>query len=276
VAPAVNRRFDGRRVVSAIASGSIVVLAAVILVLADSSSGPQPPGAGRAFATAALLGAPGAIGLVGAWTGRRTILAAAGILCLLQSVISFSGVTLVYLLPAIVLVRSATGGRPPSERQPIRPSRLVLAAILAIPIVIVVVRLGFLGILGLGLAAAFAAGRGRGQGLPAPSVGDVARGAAVVLLVVGGWAASFALAETACWIGHAGPDGAIVWESIPQTDTLTLGPNDVAATCAGGTLTTEGTWLTAGLLVAALAVAALPNSGRRVSDPSIRSLPEPP
>lgn len=249
---------DRARVVAAIAGVSVIALAILIRFLASASDGPEPPVVGRGFASAVLLGAPGIIGLLGAWTRRGTVLAAAAVVCLLQSAVSFSGVTLVYLVPALVLLRSATEGSSAPAPVPIRPIRLLLAAVLAVPLVVVVFRVG---ILALALASAVAvvvSSRTRGARVPPLRARDAARGAAIVVLVVAAWVASFSLAETTCWLGHSAPGGGIAWERIPPSDTFTLGPEDLVATCAGGTLTPAGVVLSGMLLLAAFGMAALP------------------
>ena len=58
---------------------------------------------------ALLLMLPAAIAAIGAWRRSGPLLIAAGVLCLAQSFIAFSGVTLPFLVPAILLL--VLGGR---------------------------------------------------------------------------------------------------------------------------------------------------------------------
>lgn len=66
---------------------------------------PAPPWAlYRPIALAGLFAVPAVVAAIGAIHGVRTLLIAAGVLCLLQSFISFSGVTFGFLVPAVVLL----------------------------------------------------------------------------------------------------------------------------------------------------------------------------
>jgi hypothetical protein len=251
-----------------IAGVSVVAFAVAIWLLAGRSDHNEPPDLiSRALASAVLLAAPGVIGLIGAATGRRSVLVAAGVICLFQSAISFSGVTLIYLMPAILFLRSATDAAGSSPSVPIRPLRVALAALLAVPIaLIVILNAGILGVVVLALAAGIAASMRRGGLRPGLPGGGAARVAAIVLLVFGAWAATLALAETVCWIAHEAPGGGITWERIPETDTITMGPDDVSGGCAGGTITPTGAAVAGGLLLLAIGVAVLPDQRRRPVD----------
>jgi hypothetical protein len=191
---------------------------------------------------------------------------------LFQSVISFSGVTLIYLIPAILFLRSATDRGGSRSSEPIRPLRVGLAAVAAVPIALVVIlNTGFLGVMLLALVAGLAASRRRGIAGIGLTAGEAARGAAIVLFVVGAWAATLALADTVCWIAHQAPGGGVTWERIPPTNTITLEQGDISGGCAGGTITPIGPAIAGGLLLLAVGVAALPDRrGRRFDggDPS--------
>jgi hypothetical protein len=180
-------------------------------------------------------------------------------------VISFSGVTLIYLIPAILFLRSATDRGDSRSSEPIRPLRVALAAVAAAPIALVVIlNTGFLGVILLALVAGLAASRRRGAPGIGLTAGEAARGAAIVLLVVGAWVATLALADTVCWIAHQAPSGGVTWERIPPTNTITLEQGDISGGCAGGTITLIGTAVAGGLLLLAVGVAALPDRrGRR-------------
>ena len=58
----------------------------------------------RPVVIALLLGMPAVLAVLGAYHRTRLLLFAAGVLCALQSIVAFSGVTLVFLLPGILLI----------------------------------------------------------------------------------------------------------------------------------------------------------------------------
>ena len=194
-----------------IAGGAAIAFSVAIWVLARSQGGLNPPDlVPRPLASAVLLATPGVLGWIGVATGRRTLLVAAGILCIFQSVIAFSGVTLIYLVPGIVFLRAAAAASDATTRRQAVTGR------------------------------------------------DVGLGAAVVLLVIGAWAATLAITETTCWEARQAPDGGLAWERIPPTNELTAGADIVASTCGSGTLTPAGIVIAATLLVAAIGIAAVP------------------
>jgi hypothetical protein len=79
-----------------------------------------------------------------------------------------------------------------------------------------------------------------------------------VFFIIGGWVATFVLAETACWVGLGAPGGAVAWERIPPTNTLTLDVGDVAATCNSGAISPVGGAVAGALLGLAITAAACP------------------
>jgi hypothetical protein len=246
-------------------AGAVVGLASVAIWIfaRNQDTGLQPPDpVPTPLATVVLLGLPGLIGWIGALTGRRSVVVAAGVLCLFQSVIAFSGVTLVYLVPAIAFLRASTLSSQPSGRRPIRPLRLLVAIVIAIPIALVLVlNLGILAVLALALVAGLAASRGQRQVAMDVSGIEAARGLAIVLAVIGAWAAVLALTEATCWIARSATDGGLIWERIPVTNSITMGPGDVASSCSSGVPTPTGLEFGALLLVVALIVAAVPLRG---------------
>jgi hypothetical protein len=250
------------RRLSWIAGGAVIAFSVAIFILASTNRSLDPPDLlSRPLASALLLATPGLVGWIGAATARSSVLVASGVACLFQSVIAFSGVTLIYLVPAIMFLQAAHGASGPRDGEtvrPIRPIRVVLAAVVSVPIALVVLfNLGLFGVIGLVLAAGVAslrANRSRPTVMPLEAV----RGLAIVLLVIGAWAATLALTETTCWVAHGAADGSLVWERIPPSDTLTLELGDVASSCASGTVTPTGVALAGGLLVASLGVAAIP------------------
>jgi hypothetical protein len=99
-----------------------LVLAATIAVLAigiasfpliQGANGPGtldgPALVPRPIVIAFLLGLPAGLAAIAALRGSRAMLVAAGMLCLLQSIVAFSGVTLGFVIPGIVLVRLGLG-----------------------------------------------------------------------------------------------------------------------------------------------------------------------
>lgn len=245
----------------AVIAGAVVLAgSAAIWLLGRQSVDLEPPDlVSRGLASAILLAVPGIIGLIGASLGRRTVVMAAGVLCLVESAIAFSGATLIYLVPAIAFLRSATARNEAPPTPPIQPIRVLVAAVVSVPIAILVIfNLGILGILALAILAGLAASRPRGATRLEFTCGDALRGVAIVALVIGAWVATFVLAETTCWIGHGTPGGAISWERIPPSNTGTLGPGDVVSTCSGGTITPAGVGGAGGLVAIAIAIAALP------------------
>lgn len=254
----------GTRSLAFVSSGTALACSIAILFIGWSNGVDEPPHAkSRALVSVALLAAPGVIGLVGALTRRRTVLAAAGVLCLCQSVVAFSGVTLVFLLPAIGFLRAATGD-PDDTRSAAGPRRpapralFVLAAIAAVPIALAVVfTIGILGVVLLVIIGGVASWRSSRRTTRPHAPHEVLRGVAIVALVVGAWIASLAMTETGCWVGHAAAGG-IAWEQVAPTDALTLAPSGVASTCASGLPTPLAIGLATAMVIAAIGVAALP------------------
>lgn len=248
--------FSGR--VAWFAGAVVVASSMAIWLLGRRSVDLEPPDLiSRGLASATLLAVPGIIAWIGAATRRPPVVLAAGILCFLQSVVAFSGVTLVYLVPAIALLRAAADRDDPAAQGPVRPVRLLVAALVAIPIaILVVLQLGVFGVLALVAVAGLAASRPPGTGERAAGGGSALRAVAIVALVVGAWAASLALTETTCWVGRVAPGGGIAWQRIPPSGTLTVGPGEIASTCGGGTITPAGIAWAGGLVALAITAAA--------------------
>jgi hypothetical protein len=203
---------------------------------------------------AALLGTPPLIGALGAVSGRRSLLFAAGILCLVQSILAFSGVTLVFLVPALVFLRAAS--TPTSTtREPVRPIRLIALVALAIPVALLaVLNLGIFGIVGLvGLAALVPA---LNRTAPRVDPREALIGIAVIGLVLAAMYTTFANTEMICWNARSTPTG-IVYERIPAQESGVISADSgiVSSGCAGGQPTIEGLALTGVFLVGAIAIA---------------------
>jgi hypothetical protein len=208
------------------------------------------------FVFGAILGTPALIGALGAMSGRRVLLVAAGILCVVDSILSFSGVTLVFLVPALIFVRAAAAA-PPARREPVRLPHWAALAALAVPVALLVsLNLGIFGVVGLvaiGGVAPFLLGRGR---FSVPWR-EALIGVVVVGLVLGALYSAFANTQTICWNATSTPTG-VVYERIPVQDEFgPIGgdPGIVASGCAGGQPTIEGAALTGILLVGAMAIA---------------------
>jgi hypothetical protein len=218
---------------------------------------------------AAILLTPAAIGALGAVSGRRVLLVAAGLLCLAQSILAFSGVTLILLLPALLFLRAAVAQTPGSV-DPARPGaarvnplRWVALIALAVPVALfVVLNLGVFGLVALIAFAGVVGALGR-RNAPRVRVLDALVGIAVVALVVGAMAAFFALTEAVCWNERQTPGG-VVYERVPgQLDSGAV-PADsdiVSSGCSGGEPTIPGAAVTAVLLATAIGVAALAARG---------------
>jgi hypothetical protein len=204
-------KLQRRRRLGFVLAGTIAALAALIAALpliqegygSGELSGPEI--VPRPVVIALLLALPAALAAMAAVRGSRPIFVAAGVLCLLQSFVAFSGITFGFLIPAILLIVIGVQGGSATRT----PRRTLLAGVLVI---------------GLGIAA---------------------------------WIAPFATGETVCWIARPGPDGNPVYTIIPNTDTLTSGPDDLGSGCGGGTFTLQGLMLGGVLWIGSIAVAGL-------------------
>lgn len=205
----------------------------------------------------ALLISPALIGGLGAVSGRRSLLLAAGMLCLVESVLSFSGVTLIFLVPVLVFLRAAALTSTSAPREPVRPIRWIILVALAIPVaVLAVLNLGVFGIVAL-VALAAVAPAFRRRGAPRVKLADALIAIATIGLVLGALFAALANTQTICWNGRQTPAG-IVYERIPVTNEfgpIGLETGIVSSGCAGGQPTIEGAALTAIFLVGAIAIA---------------------
>jgi hypothetical protein len=222
-----------------------------------------------------LIAAPGVLALIAAATGRRSVAVAAGVLCLLQSVIAFSGVTLVFLIPAVTILWNAGDGDGAlAERSPLDVRRVLLALAVAIPLVYATIAtIGFLAPVLLVLVAGVVRLARRGRPVAGSAerasinLWPAARAAAIVVLVVAAWAAILSRTETVCWLAREGPGGSLVWEQVPPTSEISLGEGEVGETCSSGQPTPAALSMAAVLLGAAFLGAALPRA-RRPTDPA--------
>jgi hypothetical protein len=249
------------RALGLLAAGIAGACALLLGVVASAAGSTSIPGEiPRGVVLASLLGAPAVVGALGAISGRRVLLVAAGILCLCLSVLAFSGVTLILLVPALLFLRASvldTADRP--ARQAPNPLRLLALVALAVPVALLAVsRLGIFGLLPLVAFGGLAAGLGRNGALRARPR-DALVGFVVVGLVLGATYAAFAFTQTVCWNARQTPTG-LVYERIPVTDES--GPiggetGIVASGCSSGEPTIEGTALVGVLLIGAVAISAV-------------------
>ena len=109
MSPARTRRL-GNQAAAVIAAYSVVV-GAISAVAGGAGPGEiSPPQAvPRPILLVVLLMLPAALAAIGALEGSRPVLVAAGVLCLAQSLIAFSGVTIPFIVPGFLLV--AVGSR---------------------------------------------------------------------------------------------------------------------------------------------------------------------
>jgi hypothetical protein len=235
------------------------------VALGAISSGPfdfpnPPETVPRGLAIGLLFAVPAVIGALGAIAGRRALLVAAALASTAGSVVSFSGVTLVFLMPALLFaVAAGTGGSVSSTpRQPCW--RLALFVVLAAPVVTVaVLRLGILVVPALMLLVLILQ---LARGTATASLRDTLVGLAVAgviggLVIGSGWAL-FSMTETRCWTAYRTPAG-IEYRTIPEADTgeVQLGGDEIAGGCDSGELTPRGAGLAALLAAAAIGIAAL-------------------
>src|SRR5947207_4818778 len=86
-----------------------IALMALVNQLRDPVGPPEP--VNRGLALGMIYALPAVVGGLGAWTGRRPLLAAAALACAVGSVLSFSGVTLLFLIPALLFAVAAASPR---------------------------------------------------------------------------------------------------------------------------------------------------------------------
>jgi hypothetical protein len=251
--PAGLRESAGPAAILALALAVVIEM----LVSQQSSAFEAPATVPRTLVVLALLAAPGVIGLLGAWANRAEIVVAAGVICVAQSAVSFGGVTLVFLLPGLLLLRAAAGACPD---QPVRPRRVAVAVIVAIPIALLTLR--FLGIFAVLLLVAIA---GVAPGLRGPrreharvDRAQAVVGVVIVALVAAAWVAALGLTETVCWTARADANGSVHIERASETDVASLTSGEADGGCASGMPTIAGTGMTASFLAAALVLSAVP------------------
>jgi hypothetical protein len=255
----MNRRALGL-LAAGITAGCALLLGAVASAAGSTGIPSEMP---RGVLLGLLLGAPAAIGALGAVSGRRVLLVAAGILCLCLSVLAFSGVTLIVLVPALLFLRaSVSDAAVPLARKPSSRRRLLVLVALAVPVALLAVtRLGVFGLLPLVALGGLAAGLGRiGAFRPRPL--DALIAAAVIGLVIGATFAAFTLTQTICWDDYGG--GNVVVRVLPDMPTEQSFVAPFGGGCSSGEPTVAGAALAGILLSGALGISGL---SARVSRP---------
>jgi hypothetical protein len=123
-----------RRRLGFVLAATIAALAALIAALPLIQEGygsgqlTGPAIVPRPLVIALLLALPAALAAVAAARGSRPIFIAAGVLCLLQSFVAFSGVTFGFLIPALLLILLGVEGGSTTRT----PKRALLAGLLVI------------------------------------------------------------------------------------------------------------------------------------------------
>ena len=248
----------------------VVMATSAIAIVVAGSGAPAGADGERRLVGAVLFTTPAAIGLVGAWRREPALLVAAAILCLVQSVLAFSGLTIVYLPAALTFLRAAGhDAATPRASTTWSPAGIAAAVLVGLALAFLVIR--FTGIYGV-LAVVVAGGLARllatpRRDRPELTPASALLGVLVIGLVIAGWVAATGSARDVCWIERQGPKG-VVREQLPegQEPAFELGGDVLASGCDGGIPTREGTMLAmgfAGLAIAAGAV--LPSVTRDAS-----------
>lgn len=284
--PATNHapsRTLGRAAVVAQVAGAILI--AMVASAAGANGGFRPPEPiSRSVVLGGLFLVPAVIGALGLAGERQAIVAAAGFVAMVDAVLSFSGVTFVFLVPAVMLVASAVGAfeRVPATRPAGRVMRgrlswRLLGLMAAVPLAIIAVLA--LGVLAVPLFGAFAliVGARRGASGARPwtirrAMAPVGVGAIVVALAVASIAALFALTTAECWTAYrtstgirydvrpwpaGGMGGMGGTGEIGGTGELQAADGAIAAGCANGIISPTGLAAAGVLALAAIGVSAV-------------------
>ena len=237
--PPVPRLRPSQRVRGFFAAENQLVVAKALLGLVNQLRDPvgPPEPVNRGLALGLIYALPAVVGGLGAWAGRRSLLAAAAIACAVGSVLSFSGVTLLFLVPALLFALAAA--RPRGARTAPGAGEMTPP----------------------GAKAAPRAGRdwpGAVRGLALAIV--------LVALMVGSGASLLALTEPRCWIGEESPSGPIVYRIVPDIYGVSVEKGGSAG-CSSADLTVRGAVVAAILGLGALGLAVRAATSRRRGDP---------
>ncbi len=128
--PAAMRTRRMGLVAAALISVYGLFVAVLPLILYDD---PRPPwSAYRPVSLFGLFAVPAVVAAIGAIWARRSLLVAAGVVCLLQSLIAFSGVTVGFMIPAILLLALGGGERWPTNAHGTRTALVAGVAVVAL------------------------------------------------------------------------------------------------------------------------------------------------
>jgi hypothetical protein len=242
------------RSIGLLAAGVQLVLAVMLMGVASRSGAfPNPlETIPRGVALALLYALPAVVGAIGALQGRRALLAAASAASAIGSVLAFSGVTLIFGVPAILFAAAAGAQSPASPRLGWRGALLLPVGLAAV--VLAVIRIGILVLpLLIFMILAVELWRGGRSGLGRNSAIEAIAAALIVVLVVGAGVALFSTTETRCWAAERTAAG-VVYRDVPERPggLIELSGNEIAGGCDSGALTWRGAAF--GALLAALAV----------------------
>lgn len=120
-----------------VAAGLTLMVAGWIGWLVSQPDWSMGPSLSRSVTTATTFSVPALIGAFGAWSGRRVLIVSAATVALLQSFVAFSGVTIPFLVPSLLWFRAAVT-RPDDGpvRTELHPVRLIVIAVVAVPLVL--------------------------------------------------------------------------------------------------------------------------------------------
>ncbi len=243
---------------AAVQVGLAVMLA---LVAGRPDAFPNPPQLiPRGVALAMLFLMPAIIGGIGAVSGRRSLLAAAAVLSTVGSILSFSGVTLLFLAPALIFGAAAGAGAVGNgtrQRPGWQALGLLTLATVGVIAASLVLGIFIIPVIVL-LVVALQLSRGAIRRDEGASPTGVAAALGIVALVIGAAVALFGLTGTQCWRAERTPTG-IEYRDVPgdASGTISLGPNEVAGGCDSGVPTAGGLAVASILSLAAIGVAVV-------------------
>ncbi len=125
-----------RRRIALLGSGVILVYGLFVALLPIAlHEDPRPPWwIYRPIALFGLFGLPAVVASIGAVRGSRPLLVAAGVLCLLQAYIAFSGVTIGFVVPGLLLLVLGGSDSWPDAARISRAALLASVAVIALTV----------------------------------------------------------------------------------------------------------------------------------------------
>lgn len=254
-----EQRARGLGLAGAAAQLALVVLLGFVGGRPDAY--PNPPYlVSRSVVLAGLFAVPAIIGAIGAVSGRRSLLAAAAALSTIGSVLSFSGITLLFLVPALLFGAAAgASDATPRERSRFGLRTVAVLAVGTIGVIALSLRVGIFVIpMIVLLVLVLQVSRGVTRaGVTPGSLRGMAAALAIVALVAGAGVAAFAMTETRCWRAYETPNG-IEYRDAPGTangGTISLRPGEIGGGCDSGVPTMGGSAVASVLSVAAIGIA---------------------